>query len=68
VEHVKKILAEIGLQPERVRMFNMSSAMAGGFVDAASEMTEKITELGPNPLRNHQSQPADNQQPITDNL
>lgn len=39
------------MEPERVRMFNMSSAMAGGFVSAAQEMTEKIVELGPNPLR-----------------
>ena len=32
-------------------MFNMSSAMAGQFVEAAVEMTAVITELGPNPLR-----------------
>jgi coenzyme F420-reducing hydrogenase delta subunit len=31
-------------------MFNMSSAMASQFVDAAKEMTETITNLGPNPL------------------
>jgi len=32
-------------------MVNISSAMAGGFVEAAQEMCEKISELGPNPLR-----------------
>jgi coenzyme F420-reducing hydrogenase delta subunit len=32
-------------------MYNMSSAMAGGFVEAVKEMTDNITELGPNPLR-----------------
>jgi hypothetical protein len=32
-------------------MFNMSAAMATAFVAAATEMTEQITELGPNPLR-----------------
>jgi coenzyme F420-reducing hydrogenase delta subunit len=32
-------------------MFNMSSAMAGQFAEAAREMTEKIAELGPNPLK-----------------
>jgi F420-non-reducing hydrogenase iron-sulfur subunit len=44
-------LAQIGLEPERVRMFNMSAAMAGEFVAAATQMTEQITTLGPNPLR-----------------
>jgi coenzyme F420-reducing hydrogenase delta subunit len=29
----------------------MSSAMAGEFVRAVKEMTEKIEEIGPNPLK-----------------
>jgi len=32
-------------------MYNLSSAMARQFVEATKEMTEKITRLGPNPLR-----------------
>jgi len=32
-------------------MFNVSAAMAGEFVAAATQMTEQITSLGPNPLR-----------------
>ena len=32
-------------------MFNMSSAMAGQFTEAASQMSEEIDRLGPNPLR-----------------
>jgi len=42
---------EIGLQPDRVRMFNLSSAMAAGFVEAAIEMTNQILKIGPNPFR-----------------
>jgi coenzyme F420-reducing hydrogenase delta subunit len=45
------LLKEIGLEPERVRMFNLSSAMAGQFVTAATEMTQQIEGLGPNPLK-----------------
>jgi F420-non-reducing hydrogenase iron-sulfur subunit len=45
------MLGEIGLEPERVEMFNMSAAMAAEFVRAATEMTERIAEMGPNPLR-----------------
>jgi F420-non-reducing hydrogenase iron-sulfur subunit len=44
-------LEQIGLEPDRVRMFNMSSAMAGQFAEAAKEMTQKISELGPSRLR-----------------
>jgi F420-non-reducing hydrogenase iron-sulfur subunit len=51
VERVRDLLAQIGLEPERVRMFNMSSAMAGEFAKAATEMSEQITKLGPSPLR-----------------
>ena len=32
-------------------MFNLSSAMAVQFAEYVREMTEKIRELGPNPLR-----------------
>jgi coenzyme F420-reducing hydrogenase delta subunit len=32
-------------------MFNMSSAMAGEFAKVATEMSEQVIDLGPNPLR-----------------
>jgi len=51
VEHIRELLQAIGLEQERVRMFNLSSAMAGQFAAAATEMTEQIGALGPNPLR-----------------
>ena len=44
-------MTEIGLEPERVKMFNLSAAMATKFVDAANEMSEQISALGPNPLK-----------------
>ncbi len=48
---MQDILKNIGLEPERVQMFNLSSAMAGQFADATRVMTEKVEGLGPNPLR-----------------
>jgi len=45
------LLTQIGLEPDRVRMFNMSSAMAGEFAKVATEMSEQVIDLGPNPLR-----------------
>jgi len=44
-------LGQIGLEPDRIRMFQMSSAMAGAFASAAQEMSEQIHSLGPNPLK-----------------
>jgi coenzyme F420-reducing hydrogenase delta subunit len=48
---VKQLLGEIGLERERIKMYNLSAAMANKFVDIAKEMTEEITNLGPNLLR-----------------
>ena len=48
VDYVKKTLEEIGVEPERVEMFNLSSAMGPRFAEIAREMTERIAALGPN--------------------
>lgn len=50
VDYVRGLLGEIGLEPDRVRMFNLSSAMGAAFAQAAREMTERVRRLGPNPL------------------
>lgn len=47
VDYVKKALEEIGIEPERVEMFNLSSAMGPRFAEIAKEMTERIAKLGP---------------------
>jgi coenzyme F420-reducing hydrogenase delta subunit len=52
VAHIRQLITQIGLEPERVRMFNMSAAMAGAFVQAAEEMDAQVSQLGPNPLKN----------------
>ncbi|BBO89769.1 hydrogenase iron-sulfur subunit [Desulfosarcina ovata] len=50
VESVQRTLQELGIEPERVQMFNLSSAMGPRFAEIASEMTEKIKALGPSPI------------------
>ncbi|MBN2270623.1 MAG: hydrogenase iron-sulfur subunit [Sedimentisphaerales bacterium] len=47
VAYVKRLLEEIGTNPQRVEMFNLSSAMGGRFAEIVEEMTERIKELGP---------------------
>ncbi|MFH2065376.1 MAG: hydrogenase iron-sulfur subunit [Pseudomonadota bacterium] len=51
VNYVKKTLAELGIEPERVEMFNLSSAMGPRFAEIANEMTERIQKLGPTPVK-----------------
>lgn len=51
VDRIRSILQEIGLDAERIHMFNMSAAMGQQFAQAATQMTEQIVRLGPSPLR-----------------
>ncbi len=51
VNHVKELLAELNIEPERVEMYNMSSAMGPRFAEVATEFTERIKALGPNPVK-----------------
>ena len=51
VEYVKKTLAELGIEPERVEMYNLSSAQGARFAEIANEMVDKIKELGPTPVK-----------------
>jgi len=56
VERIKALLQTIGLEADRIRMFNLSSAMGKQFAEAATEMTGQIAGLGPSPLRSAELQ------------
>ena len=47
VAYVKRLLEELSIEPERVEMFNLSSAMGGRFAEIVEEMTARVIELGP---------------------
>jgi F420-non-reducing hydrogenase iron-sulfur subunit len=51
VERTQEILKAIGIGGERVQMYNLSSSEAPRFVEIAKEMTERIIDLGPNPIK-----------------
>lgn len=51
VNYLKSLLTEIGLEPERIKMYHVSSAQAAQFAQAATDMNEIITSIGPSPLR-----------------
>lgn len=56
VQYAKRILDEIGLNGERLEMFNMSAGEGPKFAAAADTMTARIKELGPSPLRGVEAQ------------
>jgi len=58
VAYVKRLLAEVGTDPQRVEMFNLSSAMGGRFAEIVEEMTERIRKLGP-ACKDGQKEPKD---------
>jgi F420-non-reducing hydrogenase iron-sulfur subunit len=51
VEQARVILDAIGVGGDRVRMYNLSSGEGTKFAEFAVEMTKRIKELGPNPLK-----------------
>ena len=51
VTQAQKILDSIGIGGERVQIYNLSSSEGPRFAEFATEMTEKITEMGPNPIK-----------------
>jgi coenzyme F420-reducing hydrogenase delta subunit len=52
VERVKQILGEIGIEPQRLEMFNLSSAEGSRFAEIVQEICARIVPLGPSRLRN----------------
>lgn len=48
---MKKLLEEVGVEPERIKMYNIGASDAPLFAKAANEMTEVARKLGPNPLK-----------------
>ena len=61
IAYIQSLLADIGLEKERLRMFQMSSAQAAQFAEAAKQMAEQIEALGSNPLRKRVQLPEENQ-------
>ncbi len=38
------------MEPERIEMYNLSSAQGPRFAEIATEMTDRVKGLGPSPL------------------
>ena len=51
LKRAQEILDDIGLGRERLEMFFMSGGQAQAFAASVDQMTERIRQLGPNPLK-----------------
>jgi len=51
VNKLKKDLAQMGLEPERLEMFNLSSSEGPRFAAICKEMSERAHKLGPSPVK-----------------
>lgn len=51
IAYTKNYLEEIGLESERLEMINISAGMGLKFAEIATEITAKIKELGPSPVK-----------------
>ena len=49
VNTTKQLLTEAGLEPERLRMVNVSAASSQKFVEYVRDMVETVAKLGPAP-------------------
>ena len=58
VAYTKKLLGEIGLEPERLEFFHVPASAGPLFAQRANEMTERARQLGKNPLRDTSKQTA----------
>ncbi len=59
VERTQNILNSIGIEGERLQMYNLSASEAPRFVEIALEMAEKIRNLGPSPIKTSKRKTAD---------
>ncbi|MDD9301737.1 MAG: hydrogenase iron-sulfur subunit [Desulfobacter sp.] len=53
VAYVRQTLRDLGIEPERVQMYNLSSAQGARFAEIANEMVEQVKVLGPTPVTAH---------------
>ena len=54
VNAIRELLGECGIEPARLRMVNISAAMAVNLVEIIHDLVKEIKELGPNPIKNFQ--------------
>ena len=65
VNKVKKDFGQMGMEPERVEMFNLSSSDGPKFAAIATEMAERAFKLGPSKVKRQARQAWEKSQAAT---
>jgi len=47
---LKTLLPQVGIDPNRIEMFNLSAAMGPRWAEICTQFTEKVKGLGPSPI------------------
>ena len=55
VNYTRDLMAELGLEKERLRMVNISAAMGRPLADMIIDMVQTVRKLGPSPLKQNGS-------------
>ena len=50
MERLKTLLPQVGIDPDRLEMYNLSAAMGPKWAEICTEFTERIKKLGPSPI------------------
>jgi len=53
VQRTQKILESVGLEPERLEIHYVSGGMGATFAEYVRDMTSRLQELGPSPLKDN---------------
>jgi coenzyme F420-reducing hydrogenase delta subunit len=48
--YVKQLLVRLGVDPERLEMYNLSAAMGPRWAQMCTEFVEKMRTFGPTPI------------------
>ncbi len=59
VNYTRRLLTEIGLEEERIRMVNIGAADARPFAEILRNMVDTIKKLGPSPLKKNNAMPQE---------
>jgi len=51
VGHILQLLEGIGIEPDRLKIFNLASNQAPKFVEVVNGMAQRIKDLGPSPIK-----------------
>jgi F420-non-reducing hydrogenase iron-sulfur subunit len=51
LEYARHLLEQVGIEGDRLGIFYMSGSQAHAFANAAAQMTDRVRQLGPSPLR-----------------